>query len=305
MVLLAAMLWGTTGTAQSLAPAGLSPYWVGALRLAVASAFFALLAAPALWRRARAPRLPWRPVLLAGVCVAAYNLSFFAGVKASGVALGTAIAIGSGPIWAGLMQTLAQRRWPAPAWWAGTLLGVAGGAAMALNGHSSVGAPLAGIALCLLAGLAYAAYALLNKPLVAQSGAASANLAVFGTAALLSLPVASVLGGPLRAPGTTWAIVAYLGLVATGVAYLLFSHALRHISGATAVTLALAEPVTAFALAIAVVGESPSAMAFWGLASVLAGLLLVIWAELRTQANRRRAADGGKGARPADGEGRT
>ena len=37
MVLLAAMLWGTTGTAQSLAPAGLSPYWVGALRLAAAS----------------------------------------------------------------------------------------------------------------------------------------------------------------------------------------------------------------------------------------------------------------------------
>ena len=90
MVLLAAMLWGTTGTAQSLAPAGLSPYWVGALRLVVASAFFALLAAPVLWRRAGASRLPWRPVLLAGVCVAAYNLSFFAGVKASGVALGTA-----------------------------------------------------------------------------------------------------------------------------------------------------------------------------------------------------------------------
>lgn len=303
MVLLAAMLWGTTGTAQSLAPAGLSPYWVGALRLAVASGFFALLAAPALWWRASAARLPWRPVLLAGACVAAYNLSFFAGVKASGVALGTAIAIGSGPIWAGLMQTLAQRRWPALVWWAGTLLGVAGGAAMALNGHASVSAPLAGIALCLLAGLAYAAYALLNKPLVAQSGAASANLAVFGTAALLSLPVASVLGGPLRAPGATWAIVAYLGLVATGVAYLLFSHALRHISGATAVTLALAEPVTAFALAIAVVGEAPSAMAFWGLAGVLAGLLLVVWAELRAQASRRRAAEGGKGALPADGEG--
>ena len=33
MVLLAAMLWGTTGTAQTLAPAGLPAHWVGALRL--------------------------------------------------------------------------------------------------------------------------------------------------------------------------------------------------------------------------------------------------------------------------------
>ena len=42
LVLLAAMLWGTTGTAQSLAPATLSPYWVGALRLVIGSAFFAV-----------------------------------------------------------------------------------------------------------------------------------------------------------------------------------------------------------------------------------------------------------------------
>ena len=42
MVLLAAMLWGTTGTAQTLAPAGFSAYWVGALRLVVSAGFFAV-----------------------------------------------------------------------------------------------------------------------------------------------------------------------------------------------------------------------------------------------------------------------
>ncbi|GAO21650.1 hypothetical protein ALISP_1470 [Alicycliphilus sp. B1] len=280
MVLLAAMLWGTTGTAQSLAPATLSPYWVGALRLGFASAFFAVLAWPALrrgaWRGLRGAALP-----LAALCVAAYNLSFFAGVKASGVALGTALAIGSGPVWAGLLQTVAQRRWPAPAWWLGTLLGVAGGVAMALDGGADARAPLSGIALCLLAGLSYAGYALLNKRLVARAGPAMVNLAVFGGAGLLSLPVALLLGGVPTPSAATWGVVLYLGLAATGLAYLLFSAALRHISGATGVTLALAEPVTAFALAILVVGERPSAMAFWGLGGVLAGLLLVIWSELR------------------------
>ena len=47
-------------------------------------------------------------------------------------------------------------------------------------------------------------------------------------------------------------------------------------------TPALAEPVTAFVLAIVVVHEAPSVLAFLGLAGVLAGLGLVIWSELRS-----------------------
>jgi len=280
MVLLAAMLWGTTGTAQSLAPAGLSPYWVGALRLAVAAAFFAVLAGAL---RQRGGTLAWPRVLAAGACVAVYNLSFFAGVKASGVALGTAIAIGSAPIWAGLLQTVQLRRLPAPAWWAGTLLGVAGGVAMALDGAASGrgGATVGGIALCLTAGLTYAAYTLVNKPLVEHAGAATVNLAVFATAAVLSVPAAAWLAGPLALSAGTWLTVGYLGLVATGLAYLLFTSALRHISGATGVTLALGEPVTAFVLAVVVVGETPSLLSVAGLVTVLSGLLLVVWAELR------------------------
>ena len=281
LVLLAAVLWGTTGTAQSLAPADLSPYWTGALRLAVASVFFAALALVAGRRGGARPPWPRGLALVAAACVAAYNLSFFAGVKSAGVALGTALAIGSGPIWAGLLQTAWQRRLPPALWWLGTLLGVGGGAAMVLDGRGAAGAPLAGIALCLLAGLAYAGYALVNQRLVAQVGAARANLAAFGGAALLALPAALALGGAPAVQPATWALLLYLGLVATGLAYLLFSTALRRISGATAVTLALAEPVTAFALAIAVVGERPGTLAFAGLAAVLSGLLIVIAAELR------------------------
>ena len=41
-VLLGAMLWGTTGTSQALAPAGATPLAVGALRVAIGGA--ALLA---------------------------------------------------------------------------------------------------------------------------------------------------------------------------------------------------------------------------------------------------------------------
>lgn len=278
LVLLAAMLWGTTGTAQSLAPATLSPYWVGALRLVIASGFFALLA----WRApGRSGPWPWARVLLAGGCIAVYNLSFFAGVRQSGVALGTAIAIGSGPIWAGLVQTVVARRLPPALWWLGTLVSVAGGAAMALGQGGGVRLSVAGVALCLLAGLAYATYTLANKSLVLALGPARTNLAVFGSAALLSVPWAWALGGALQAGAGAWGVVLFLGLVSTGLSYLLFSSGLRHISGTTGVTLALGEPVTAFVLAVLVVGERQQALAWLGLAGVLAGLLLVVWAELR------------------------
>lgn len=278
LVLAAAMLWGTTGTAQHFAPAQFSPYWVGALRMMMAALFFIALT----WvvDRGQPPtHARWGRVLFCGLCMAVYNLSFFAGVKACGVALGTALAIGSGPIWAGLMQAAVQKRMPSPMWWLGTCIGVSGGVVMALAATDRQHLPWAGMALCLLAGWSYAAYALVNQALVVQARVASVNAKVFACSALLSLPVAALLGGPLQASASSWVVVAYLGIVATGVAYLLFSVGLRGMSAATGVALSKAEPITAFALSLLVVGERPAWWSVLGLLGVIAGLWLVVRAE--------------------------
>jgi DME family drug/metabolite transporter len=284
MALAAAALWGTTGTAQHFAPTATSAYWVGALRLLVASGFFAVFVA---WQQRghgfASPQLRgvagW--IAVAGGCVAAYNLTFFAGVKVTGVATGTALAIGSGPIWAGVLQTVVSRTPPPAVWWMGTLLAIAG-AALLISGNST-GQPIApvGVTLCLMAGLSYAMYTLISKKLVAQAPPASITLWTFTVAAAIAVPVAAWVSGPFTSSAAGWLVVGYLGLVATGVAYLLFSHALRHLSGATGVTLALAEPATAFALAIVVVGERPQWGAFVGLALLLTGLGFVLWTESR------------------------
>lgn len=279
LVLLAAMLWGTTGTAQSLAPAGLSPFWLGALRLCLAGLFFVLLL-PLHGRAARPQPAAWGRLLLCGLCMAVYNLSFFTGVQRSGVALGTALAIGSSPIWAGLLQIVWLRRWPGPLWWLGTAIGVAGGLLMALE-RSAVTTSWSGHLLCLLAGLSYAVYALANQQLVRSASVASVNAWVFGLAALLSLPFAAWLAGPLQISPGGWAVVVYLGWIATGLAYLLFSTGLRSISVATGVALSKAEPITAFVLAMLVVGERPGWQAVAGLALVLLGLWLVVRSELK------------------------
>ena len=278
MVLAAAALWGTTGTAQSFASPNLSSYWVGSLRLVAASIFF--LPTIARWRAGPCRPLPWAQVAAAAACVTTYNLAFFAGVRSAGVAVGTTIALGSGPIWAGILQALWLGRLPPARWWAGTAVAIAGVGLM-IAGRGAVGLPPpGGASLCLLAGLSYAVYALVNKRMVSAAPAGPVTAAVFFVAAVLAAPVAAALAGRPTPTATDVAVIAWLGVLSTGVAYMLFSHALRAISSATGVALALAEPATAFVLAVVIVGERPGAGGVAGLLAVLAGLGMVIRAEL-------------------------
>jgi DME family drug/metabolite transporter len=86
--------------------------------------------------------------------------------------------------------------------------------------------------------------------------------------------------------------VAYTGVVTAGLPYLLFSLALRHITPATGVTLALCEPVVAFALSVLVLGEAPAASAYAGLFLVVGGVLGVVRQELAGQRPACRRAAG-------------
>ena len=288
LALSAAMLWGTTGTAQHVAPARISPYWIGALRLAIAAVCFALLVAATEGGRAAREAVPglWRRQLLAGACIAVYNLAFFAGVRLAGVAVGTTIAIGSGPLFAGAAQALLTRRPPVPLWWLGTALAIAGGAAIALGNGGVAATDSGGAALCLTAGLSYAIYTLTAKSLSSHASPARASLWVFGTAAAIAVPAAWLIapsgGADLVAAGSRgWLVVAWLGVMATGLSYLLFSSALRFISAATGVALAMGEPLTAFTLAVLVLGEPLRASGLIGIGLILAGLALVVRGERR------------------------
>ncbi len=293
LVSIAAVFWGTTGTAQSLGAQGLSPYWLGAAQLAVSAVFYAVLRWAMVRRRRKSggqplfPRpsglgLDMRLIALAAAGIGGYSICFYAGVKLTGVAVGTAVAIGSSPIWAGLMQAVFLRTPLSALWWCGTAVSITGGVAMAL-GKGAGAAPLSagGLLLCLLAGLSYAAYALINKRLVAHVSPGLVNFYVFSGAALFAVPVAFLLAGAPRFSLPSLLVAAYLGVVVSGMAHALFSTGLRGISGPTGVTLSLIEPVAAFVLAIWVVGERQGLQSWTGLALVMTGLLVVVRAELR------------------------
>ena len=215
--------------------------------------------------------------------MALYNLAFFAGIRASGVALGTALALGSGPLWAGALQLSWTRSMPRPAWWWAVSLATGGLFIAALgNDASSAQLPVFGFVLCLVSGLSYAIYALTTKQIVAVASAASTTAIVFTLAAIFATPMAWFLADLPSMALTDFGPLLWLGIMATGVAYLLFSNGLRYISSATGVALALAEPVAAVLLAIAIVGERPTWLSLTGMLIVFIGLVFLVRSELNS-----------------------
>src|SRR5665647_1236975 len=152
-VLGAAVLFGTTGTAQALGPAGTTPLGVGAVRLALGGAVLLGMLPLLGGRPGRAVTL-WRSPLglAAGVCTAIYQLCFFAAVKAAGVALGTLVTIGSGPVFAGLLALFLLGEKPARSWITATSLCVVGLGLLAADGAGQAGVQVVGLFLALGAG---------------------------------------------------------------------------------------------------------------------------------------------------------
>jgi DME family drug/metabolite transporter len=271
-VLLAALCFATTGTAQALGPDATDPVGVGATRILVGGA---LLVAVAVATRGgvRGPRWDRGAVVAAVAGVAVYQLAFFAAVNDTGVAVGTIVALGSAPTLAGLFEWLLDRRRPDPRWAAATVLACAGVALLALSGgEASVSAP--GVALAVLAGASYATYTIAAKRLLTAGHRPEAVMAAaFGLGAVVLLP-ALALSSPgwlLHADGIALAL--FLGVVPTALAYVLFARGLTRLTASETATLTLAEPLTAGALGAVVLAEPLTATSAVGAGLVLAGLL--------------------------------
>ena len=71
------------------------------------------------------------------------------------------------------------------------------------------------------------------------------------------------------------AVALHLGLIATAAAYALFARGLRAVPVATAVTLSLAEPLTAGALGVVLLGERLTGPAVLGIGLLFGGLALL------------------------------
>jgi DME family drug/metabolite transporter len=274
--LASAVLFGTTGTAASFAPAAAGPVAIGAARVVIGG-FGLLMALPILGGKRRAAFRLWRTPLglAAGLATALYQLAFFAGVSLAGVALGTLVTIGSAPIIVGLLSWVVLRERPTLGWWISTAICLTGLALLTLDGSSQQGVVIGGLAFSLVSAVAYAGYTVASKQ-VMRSGAGSteAMASAFGLGAVVLLPVLVLSGFSWLAEPAGLAVALWLGLATTTLAYVLFGRSLRVLPAGPVTTLVLAEPMVATLLGVGLLGERLGLPGVIGLVAVASGLAL-------------------------------
>lgn len=289
-MLLSALLWGTVGVTVAslyrLTDLGASD--VGFLRLALSVP--ALLAATVLSRQHRALRLDARFVRLAvllGVAMAAYQVCYFAAVREAGVAVAVLITLCTAPVWVALLSAAVFRERLRPRT-IGLLLAALGGAALLVYRPDALAEAsgtrlVVGALWALGAALGYAVIAVASRALAPLASPLVSLTAAFSLSTLLLLPLTWRDLTAVTLPLPAWGLAAYLGVVTTALAYVLFLRGMRSTPATLASVVTLLEPLVAVLLAAALLGERLTALGMVGAAVLLVcvGLLSNAWTKER------------------------
>jgi drug/metabolite transporter (DMT)-like permease len=265
-------IWGSTFVVTKELVTQLPPLALAFLRVLIA----AIVLMPfALRRRDRTQRLPWRALMLLGlVGVAGYYILFNLALVYTSAVQG-ALVQSCIPAATALVAMVWLREPATMRRWLGIVLSVAG-VLIVFSGDSSEAAPLAvvGNVLMFATVLAWAWYTSLAKQ-VAQVDPVVVTASLMGTGALLLLPFAAAelaMKGVPRLDGASWLALLYLGAGASGMAYLMYNDALRHMDASQAGVYTNLIPIVGVITGVVVLGEPLSLRAVVGGAIVMAGV---------------------------------
>ncbi|MFE6224231.1 MULTISPECIES: EamA family transporter [unclassified Streptomyces] len=309
-LVVAGIAWGTAGAAGSLVfrnsdmgPLALS-FWrcagglllllaVPALRLLRRRPARAAVAAAGAVVESRRTRLV--RIVGTGCGLAVFQTAYFAAVEATGLAVGTVVTLGAGPVLiaVGARVTMGERLG------LGGLAAVTGalaGLAVLVLGGGGAEVRLAGVGYAVLSAAGFAALTLLTRWLGRTGGGAAGSLAstawTFGVSALVVLPLAVAEG---LLPHTEDVVrllllLLYVAAIPTALAYALYFAGAAVVRAATVSVIMLLEPVSAALLAVTLLGEELTATTVLGTVLLLAAVTGLALAEARTAAERRRDA---------------
>lgn len=282
-VLVASILWGTTGTAASYAP-NLSPLAIGAIAMGGGGLLQALLAHKNI--RSHLPQIrAYYPLLLIGmVSVAIYPLAFYSSMRMAGITIGTVVSIGSAPLFSALLEKFFDKKALSLKWFISFIFGVAGVLLLSLGESHSQGnmqqlshdQKTVGIILGLVAALSYSLYSWAAKKMIDRGVDSKASMGlIFGFGALILLPTLFFTGTNLFDEPVNLYVVGYMMLIPMFLGYLLFGYALKTISASTATTLTLFEPLVAALFAVLLVGEQLATIGWLGMALIFVCLAVL------------------------------
>jgi drug/metabolite transporter (DMT)-like permease len=266
-------LWGSAFVAIRSAGEELSPGPLALGRLVVSCA---ILGTVALVRREPLPR---RRDLLAiaafGVLwLGVYSVSLNAAERR--VDAGTAaMLINTGPILIAVLAGIFLKE-GFPRWlFAGCAVAFSGCVLIGLASSQSGSRGGLGIALLIVAAVAYATAVVIQKPVLARASPLQVTWLGCASGTVVCLPFAPTLVGELDDAGADaigWMI--YLGVASTALGFATWAFALRRMSAGRLASLAYLIPLVAIVLGWALLGETPPWLAAVGGGLCLAGVYL-------------------------------
>lgn len=282
-VLLAAFLWGTTGTAATFAPE-LSPLAIGAAAMGGGGLLQALLARRNILNHLTNIKKNL-PILVIGIlAVFIYPLAFYSSIHLAGITIGTVVSIGTAPLFTALLEKFFDQKKLSTIWFISFILGVSGVFLLTIGeapSHINLAEQesdrqLVGIVLGTVAGFTYALYSWIAKRLIDNGIDAKASMGlIFGFAAVLLLPTLFFTGSNLFETDINLYVVGYMMLIPMFLGYVLFGYGLKTVPASKAITLTLFEPLVAAILAIVLVGEKLALIGWVGMILIMLCLVLL------------------------------
>lgn len=278
-LLILALIWGTNFPIIKQALAEFPPLAFNALRFPLASVVLLgfLAAGPGLSapRRADVPRI-FALGILANVF---YQLLFIYGLDRT-TAGNASLLLSTTPVWTAILSSLAGHERLSSAVWvglSGTVLGMAlvvtgGGQGLDLGGET-----LTGDLLTIIAAVTWSVYTVSGRNLIHRYGSLPMTAWTLWAGTLVLFLVGAI---PLaridlpRVSATAWFGVAYAGILAIGVAYMLWNRGVRVLGNARTAVHSNLVPVVALTAAWILLGERPTGVQLAGAAVIIAGVTL-------------------------------
>lgn len=290
-LIVAGAAWGTAGAAASLVyrTSDMGPIALSFWRCAAGLVLLLAVHLPKPRPRTRtAVSAPFgRRALRAGatgLTLAVFQTAYFAAVEATGLAVGTVVTLGAGPVLIalGARLTLGERLGGGGA--AAVAGALAGLGVLVLGGGEATVRPW-GVLFALLSAAAYSAMTLLTRRWGRDGGgdASRTTVAAFAVTSLCLLPFALAEGlVPHTAdPARVLWLLAYIAAVPTALAYALYFAGAAVVRSATVSVIMLLEPVSAAVLAVVLLGEHLTAATIVGTLLMLGSVAWLAVAEAR------------------------
>ncbi|MFN8529722.1 MAG: EamA family transporter [Anaerolineae bacterium] len=265
----AAILWGTIGVAtQAIFTVDQSSsLFINFGRLAIAAPIMAAACWRQMGRRMLViPRRDFWLMMLNGSFLAISQAAYFAAIREIGVTLSTLLTICVSPLVVTALSVLMRRESLTGRVVVALLLALSGGALLVGFPTTSGSGEAwgAGIGFALFAAFTYAIALQAGRFLARDYHPLQVTTMTFSAGAVVLLVVNVVGGTVILQTAQGWALLIYLALVPTALAYGLFQTGLRSVSATSASIISMLDPLVAALLAWVLFGETLSVTGMMG-----------------------------------------